>query len=498
MAELDADLTNLGEIAGEATPSPGAVASTEAAPAATPPSVAVNGSAPALATEPATPSAPSAPLDPAVAVLCTPVSETDPCGSDLDIAGDAAYLNFFAQVEGVLPASFFDPIEGTPFDPTKFDIAGQLDAVKDLVSRSRDIRLLVMRARLHILNRDIAGFAVSLAAAAYWLDGFWDQVHPRPDGDDLSTRATAVAVLEEPAVTLPLQYAPLFDARRFGAISYRRLMMANDEIKARPGEEKLTTATIMEALGEADSAKLAVVRGSVATLRAVVERIRNAFAMHGASVGFDALPTLIGKIQAFIDPVAAAEAPPEPIDGEPGAADSEAAVAAKSLGPGPKSLGEASAALAAIAEYYGRLEPSSPTLPLVRQAHQLIGKSFIEVMNILVPTQLDKAAFQIGGDQVFDLPLGRLASLSAVAPETAAPEPLGGEGGNGAAGYSVKSRAQAIALLEQVQRFFRAAEPSSPIPMLCERARALAERDFMGVLRDVLPKAALRNPGAER
>ena len=29
--------------------------------------------------------------------------------------------------------------------------------------------------------------------------------------------------------------------------------------------------------------------------------------------------------------------------------------------------------------------------------------------------------------------------------------------------------------------------------MLCERARALAERDFMAVLRDVLPKDALRS-----
>jgi type VI secretion system protein ImpA len=65
-------------------------------------------------------------------------------------------------------------------------------------------------------------------------------------------------------------------------------------------------------------------------------------------------------------------------------------------------------------------------------------------------------------------------------------------------GYSIRTRSQAIALLEQVQRFFRVAEPSSPVPMLCERARALAERDFMGVLRDVLPKAALKNAGADK
>jgi type VI secretion system protein ImpA len=34
--------------------------------------------------------------------------------------------------------------------------------------------------------------------------------------------------------------------------------------------------------------------------------------------------------------------------------------------------------------------------------------------------------------------------------------------------------------------------------MLCERARAFAERDFMAVLRDVLPKAALKDIGADK
>ena len=73
-------------------------------------------------------------------------------------------------------------------------------------------------------------------------------------------------------------------------------------------------------------------------------------------------------------------------------------------GDAPNSLADAQQALATIAGYYSRSEPSSPILPLVRQAHQLIGKSFFEVMSILVPTQMDKAAFQIGADQFFGHP----------------------------------------------------------------------------------------------
>ena len=89
-------------------------------------------------------------------------------------------------------------------------------------------------------------------------------------------------------------------------------------------------------------------------------------------------------------------------------------------GDTPGSLADAQEALAAIAAYYSRSEPSSPTLPLVRQAHQLIGKSFFEVMSILVPTQMEKAAFQIGADQFFELPVSKLSKLPEGAPESPA------------------------------------------------------------------------------
>jgi type VI secretion system protein ImpA len=122
-------------------------------------------------------------------------------------------------------------------------------------------------------------------------------------------------------------------------------------------------------------------------------------------------------------------------------------------------------------------------------------------MSILVPAQMEKAAFQIGADQFFELPVNKLSKLpeSATPAAAAAPGAATATSNSGkATQYRVTSRAQAISLLEQVQQFFRHAEPSSPVPMLCERARAFAERDFMGVLREVLPKAALKTIGAEK
>ena len=430
-------------------------------------------------------------IDPAVAELCVPFSEADPCGPDLDLAGDPDYLNFFAQTEGMLPSSFFSTEDGKPLDRASIDLPRQIEAIAPLWQRSRDLRLLVMRARLTILNRDLAGFAVSIAAIAEWLDKFRDDVHPRADDGDLGTRVAALGSFELPTVVFPLQYAPLCEGRRIGAVTYRSWMIASGEVKPRAGEQKHPSATLTEAIADAPADVLAATRKHVAMLKTSLGRVRDIFMMQGTSLGLENLPALVDKIQLLVDPQAALS--------EETAAAAEDDIAPSDYTPAdnaPASLADAQQALAAIAEYYSRSEPSSPTLPLVRQAHQLIGKSFFEVMSILVPTQMDKAAFQIGADQFFELPVGKLSKLLEAEP---APEesPSSARPG-GSPQYRVTSRPQAIALLDQVQRFFRHSEPSSPVPMLCDRARALAERDFMSVLREVLPKAALKTFGAEK
>jgi type VI secretion system protein ImpA len=438
---------------------------------------------------------PLPPQDPVVAALCAPISAADPCGADLDATGDAEYLNFMAQVEGVLPTSFFSPEDGKPFDPSSIDLPEQIAPIDKLLARTSDIRLLAIRARLLVLNRDIAGFAQTLAAIAQWLDGFWDAVHPRPDGENLMARRTAVSALDLPTVVFPLQYCTLFEGRRVGPITYRSWIVANGEIKSRATDAAVSAATITESLASADPAAMAVARAHLAMLDTSVQRICRAFGTQGGSTILENLPAQLRKMRAFIDPQAADSAGAAP---DPAAGDDPLRPHPASGEPGASltSHADAKQALAAIAEYYGRSEPSSPALPLVRQAHQLIGKSFLEIMTILMPSHVDKAAFQIGTGQVFDLPVNKISFLSAnpADVEVSVADGLAPSNSEHIAGraYRAESRGQALALLESVQRYFRYTEPSSPVPMLCERARALAERDFMGVLEDVLPKSSLK------
>jgi type VI secretion system protein ImpA len=52
---------------------------------------------------------------------------------------------------------------------------------------------------------------------------------------------------------------------------------------------------------------------------------------------------------------------------------------------------------------------------------------------------------------------------------------------------SLSDREDALYLLELVASFFRATEPSSPVPLLVDRARRLATMNFIDILRDLAP-----------
>jgi type VI secretion system protein ImpA len=53
----------------------------------------------------------------------------------------------------------------------------------------------------------------------------------------------------------------------------------------------------------------------------------------------------------------------------------------------------------------------------------------------------------------------------------------------------IRSRQEAIRALDAVAQFFRQNEPSSPIPLILERAKRLVSKDFLEVLADIAPDA---------
>jgi len=81
----------------------------------------------------------------------------------------------------------------------------------------------------------------------------------------------------------------------------------------------------------------------------------------------------------------------------------------------------------------------------------------------------------------------RLAARTATADGGAAGD--GAEPGAPSITGVVKSRQDVVRALDAIATFYRQAEPSSPIPLLIERAKRLVSKDFLEVLADIAPDA---------
>jgi type VI secretion system protein ImpA len=428
-----------------------------------------------------------------VTSLTQPIAPDDPCGPDLDAAGDVQYMNFFAGAESLLPMSYFEVVnangERGRFDPKAIDIAGQFAAAQPLLARTRDLRLTMLLAKFSILNRDLDGFLSCLKATTVLLREQWDAVHPRGEDGDYAFRAVTVEAIDVfPTVINPLQFLPLIENRRHGSLNYRAYQIAKGEIPAADADvDAPDLGTIERIIGETDLDTLKSLSARCSAVAAEIAGIKSAWhekLNSGQPVSLDRLAGVANGMANWLaglvtarDPTAVAPSPDETAqDNQQLPIEMAGAVT---------SPGRASAALAAAADYFARKEPSSPALLLVRQAQDMVGKSFIEVMRMLMPAHVESAAINIGRDKVFDLPIERMAEFATSLPAAEENDPQDTV-------FAAENRAQALDLLTKVASFFRAAEPSSPIPFLVDRARELAQRDFLSLLSDVLPEGALK------
>ena len=149
------------------------------------------------------------------------------------------------------------------------------------------------------------------------------------------------------------------------------------------------------------------------------------------------------------------------------------------------SRGEVDAALSAALGYFAGEEPTSPAVLLIRQARKSMGKNLYEVMQLIDGASADEARVFVGPGDAFAVPLKSLSVAPTAGTERAEAGPA-------------TSRVEALALIDSVVRHMQRAEPSSPVPFLLERAKALASRDFVGLLSDILSAevvAKLKRPG---
>jgi type VI secretion system protein ImpA len=427
----------------------------------------------------------------------TSIVTDDPCGPDLYACGDAAFMNFIVKAEGLLPASFFSKATNAAFDRSSVDFAAEFATATLLEKRTQDIRLFVMLAKFHALNRSIAQTVEQIERLADVIDTNWETVHPRSENGDFGYRMACIQALDDNAhVVLPLQHAALAVHPRAGPISVRTFLIANGDIEPRDGETTLSQADLSRAAGELSLPTLIEARDHFTRLGAATGKIRNTWLQRAGfdeAVRFDVIDAFAAKARDLLAAIVAQrdpqpgsnEAPRSagPADGRGDGATSFASPSFASPMPALNTFDQAHAALSSAADYFACNEPSNPALLLIRQAEQLVGKSFLEVLRLLVPDHVANANISIGRDQCFKFPVERLEEFGTVPARDAHASNL-----NGAV---TLTRQDAIRLLTQVHAFYTANEPSSPIPYFTERAKSLAGRDFLGILKDVLPEDAL-------
>ena len=432
-----------------------------------------------------------------LATLTEPLKGADPCGPDLEEEGDLDFLNGLSRAEALLPASFFsrdDEGRPQPFDRSSIDFGGERKSLLALLDKTRDVRILTLLARLAMLERDLAGFVTALSAIATLLEDFWDAVHPRGEGGGFDLRNAILHALEDvPTVILPLQHIVLAQSRRHGALTFRNVMIADGEVPARDGDTAPDRTAIERAIEEVEPAILADLIATFSTLVTTVGRIGTVTVARGGyagAVNLERLGGLADRIRDFLTRL-------QPVTGDaPAATDSAATPTAAAIATAPHQAGhlatvpQASAALAAAGAYLRSHEPSSPAEVLVRQAQMLVGMSFLDVMRVLVPANAVDATIAFGANRTLRLTFEQLCAVPTDSPASeetaddadtdeadAPPVPI----------FRASTRAQAMTLIRDVGSFFRSHEPSSPIPLLLEKATGLADRDFLAILREVLP-----------
>jgi ImpA, N-terminal, type VI secretion system len=248
--------------------------------------------------------------------LLPDISAEEPCGPDLERNADPEFMNYMVLTEGILPGSYFNFYRGG------VDFSAALAAGKKLLSRTHDLRLIVLLAKLSILNLDLEGFARWIGVIAHLLRDHWDAVHPRAEDGDFTLRLVQLATLDDhPVVMAPLQNVPLAQMGNT-VLTFRHQLVALGDRKPLGWEIPPDATKIDEILVNEDLANLKATLKSLRDIKKAIGDVRTAFLERSGfsqAPSFEILTPLVNRIAAFIQGAIArrdpnAERAPDPID----------------------------------------------------------------------------------------------------------------------------------------------------------------------------------------
>ena len=312
--------------------------------------------------------------------LVRPISESAPCGVDLDGAALLGEFDRFPVFGQLTPRT----------DDVDWSALRRLAA--EAVSQSRDIRPLTYLGAAELRLSGLDTFVVTLEAAAHWLAAYWDDVYPRIDEDAILRQNSLYAFADRMAVVDALRRTPLVNHRQLGTFSLRDIEIAKGTSQPAEDEQNLPTeAQISSAFAAASVDELKAIQALIGRASAAAGSIESV--MRDRTDG-EAVPDLslliqtLKKAQEALRPHL--EARPQHSSGGEGLGDGECGPGhAQAVANGPiRTREDAIRALDAVAEFFRRNEPSSPVPLFADRAKRLIKMDFVQLLGEIAPGAL--------------------------------------------------------------------------------------------------------------
>ncbi|AKJ28869.1 type VI secretion system protein TssA [Caldimonas brevitalea] len=323
-----------------------------------------------------------------VDALLAPVSESAPCGEDLEY--DAHFMALEQAARGKAEQQFGDTVVAAE-EP---DWTGVVDAATALLARTKDLRVATYLARGLARTGGPVGLGQGLQVLVGLCERYWDQLYPQldpDDGNDPIMRMNALAPLAHPEAGL----RELRDANcvrtRAGAITVKQIEYALALKEAPAGQSVPSEPEILSALREAaaaDAGFLDAVRAAGQQANALQNWLNERVGSEQA-VDLRPLRVILNAVGKLVDQVAAEAAPAAtaPADGDA----SEAAAASGQAVVKPVAAGELRSRDDVIRlidraiEFLERNEPTNPAPLLLRRAQRLMTMNFLEIIEDMTP-----------------------------------------------------------------------------------------------------------------
>ncbi|WP_061238831.1 type VI secretion system protein TssA [Ectopseudomonas composti] len=336
-----------------------------------------------------------------ISLLLAAISDTSPCGEDLEY--DSDFLQLERDALGRPERSMGDAIQAA--EPPEWRQLEQ--ACHVLLQRSKDLRITHYLLQSRLALRGIEGLADSLELILELLSRYWPEIHPQLDADDDNDPTVRINVLSgltcETNLGL-LRNAVLVRSRVFGNITTRAALSAAGLHVA--SDESLSIEELGGALQDADSESLQLthqaLNRALQSLSAI-ERLVSEQVGSAQGVDLSALQQPLKlALQVLGDSSAVASAESDPIDasaaGEQPAAQVSAPAAMRASGE-IANRDDVLRSLERILTYYARHEPSSPLPVLLNRARSLVNADFATIVRNLIPDGMSQFENLRGPDE---------------------------------------------------------------------------------------------------